>query len=112
MGEMREIVDVGAVGRLFAVLAVMLPVVGALVGAVWGRRRGDVRRGTLMGFAVGCIGIVNELMWLLYNALTERNGLDSVRNVVVNLILFVAVGLGIGALAGRVMRGRAAKGSA
>ncbi len=112
MSEMREIVDIDAVGRLFAVLAVVLPLVGTVVGALWGGKHGAVRRGALIGFAVGCLGIVNWLMWTLYNALTKQNGLDSVRNVVVNLILFVAVGLGIGVLAGRVMRGFAAKGSA
>lgn len=112
MGDMREIVDVGAVGKLFAVLAVVLPLVGTVVGALWGRKRGNVRHGAGVGFAVGCIGILNELMWLLYNTLTERNGLDSVRNVVVNLILFVVVGLGIGVLAGRVMRQSRAKGGA
>ena len=112
MGEMREIVDVGEVGRLFAILAVVLPLVSLFVGGMWGRRRGDARRGALTGLAVGCIGILNELMWLLYNGLTERNGLDSVRNVVVNLVLFVVVGTGVGVAAGRVMRRMAAKGSA
>lgn len=98
MGELREIVDVAAVGRLFLLLAVLLPIAGALVGAILGARRRDLRRGLRIGLTVGLLGPLNWGMWHVYNALTERNGLDTVRNVFVNLALFVGVGaiLGVG----------------
>ena len=43
-------------------------------------------------------------MWLVYNALTDHNGLDTVRNVFVNLAVFVVVGLSIGFGVGTVVR--------
>jgi hypothetical protein len=44
-------------------------------------------------------------MWSVYNALTDRIGLDTVRNLEVNVVLFAAVGLVIGFGAAR-LRGR------
>jgi hypothetical protein len=104
MGELREIVSVEAIGRLFALLALGLPLMGVAIGMAWGMRRKEVRRGALWGLAVGLLGPLNWLMWQLYNALTDRNGLDTVRNVFVNLAVFVVVGLSLGFGAGMALR--------
>ena len=42
------------------------------------------------------VGPLNWLLWKMYNALTDRNGLDSVRNLVINFVLFVLIGASIG----------------
>ncbi len=101
MGELREIVDAEAVGRWFALLAVAGPLAGALIGALAGK---DRRRGARTGFLIGLVGPLNWLLWRVYNALTDRIGLDRVSNVVINLILFVAVGAAIGIWLGRKTR--------
>ena len=101
---MREIVNLEAIGRWFAVLALALPLVGLAVGIAWGTRRGQARQGAIIGLCVGALGTLNWLLWLAYNAITARLGLDSVRNVVVNLGFFVGVGLLIGVGVGLAQR--------
>ena len=104
MGELREIVSIDAMGRLFTLLALVLPVMGVAIGAAWGNRHKDLRRGAVWGLAVGMAGPLNWLLWLVYNALTNRNGLDTVRNVFVNLAVFIVVGAAIGFGAGVILR--------
>ena len=57
---------------------------------------------TYAGFLWGLAFTVNWLMWKVYNFLTDRNGLDSVRNLALNLILFIIVGIVIGVIAARL----------
>jgi hypothetical protein len=105
MGDMREIVEVAAVERLFLLLAFVGPVVGAGIGAAVGARRQNLRRGLLVGLLVGLFGPLNWLLWRVYNALTDRNGLDTVKNLGINLALFLLlgalIGIGIGLAARR-----------
>ena len=42
MGELREIVSVEAMGRLFALLAFVLPLLGVTIGIVRGTLRKDL----------------------------------------------------------------------
>ena len=104
MGELREIVEVAAVERFFALLALLGPILGVGIGALVGARRRNLRRGALLGLLLGLFGPLNWAMWRTYNALTDRNGLDTVRNVFVNLALFVVVGAVIGIGIGWVQR--------
>src|SRR5947209_4269913 len=95
-GELREIVDAGQVGRAFALAAIILPLLGLAVGAWWGRGRQQLRRGALFGLLIGLLGPLNWLLWYVYNRITDSVGLDTVRNLVINLVLFLAVGAIIG----------------
>jgi hypothetical protein len=104
MGDMQEIVSVEQVHRLFLIVAVVLPVVGMAGGALLGLRRGNVRRGVLQGLLLGILGPVNFALWLVYNAITDRLGLDTVKNLLVNLALFVVLGIVTGIVAGMIMR--------
>lgn len=96
MGELREIVDIAAVERLFLLLAILGPVAGLLIGAVTGRRHGRVRQAAQAGLLFGLLGTLNWLLWRVYNALTDANGLDSVKGLAINLALFVVVGIALG----------------
>ena len=97
MGELREIVDIGAVGRLFALLAVVGPIVGAIIGGIIGSRRRNVRGGALAGLGFGLLLTLNGLLWQIYNRITDATGIDTVKNVVINFSLFALVGLTLGA---------------
>lgn len=101
---MREIVEVGSVGRLFFWLAILTPLVGLTFGAVIGGRTRQLGRGLRTGALCGLVGPFNWTMWQVYNLLTDRNGLDTVQNVFVNLAVFVIVGAGIGAGMGLMVR--------
>lgn len=96
MNDLHEIVTVAQVETLFALLAVAVPLAGLLIGALIGARKRQAGRGALLGLGIGLIGPLNWLLWHLYNALTDRNGLDTVRNLVINLALFLIVGAGLG----------------
>jgi Na+/proline symporter len=103
-GEMREIVDAGEIGSLFTILAIVLPPICLLIGWWNGSRRKDARRGAILGLLVGLLGPLNLLMWRIYNAITDTIGLDTVRNLVINLILFLVSGGVIGVVAGIAIR--------
>ena len=96
MGEMREIIDMATAERLFRILAVVLPVAGAIIGALVGVRSGSVRRPLLLGVLAGLTGPIVWILWRVFNAITNHNGLDTVRNLFINLALFAAVGALIG----------------
>jgi len=96
MGDLHELVDLVAVGRLFAIVAIAGPAIGAAIGVLLGRRSHNVKPGLLRGLLWGSLGTLNWLLWRIYNAITDRNGLDTVKNLAINLALFVFVGVLIG----------------
>jgi hypothetical protein len=106
MDDMREIVTVEQMDRLFLVLAIAAPIVGAAIGAALARRD-KPGPGALRGLLIGLLGPANLVMWKVYNALTDRMGLDTVKNLLVQLGLFVGLGVVVGLAAGFVMRNRA-----
>lgn len=89
---MEEIVTARQVDTLFLALAITGPVVGAVVS--WARRRG-----ILNGLLWGLLPTANWLLWRLYNAITDRLGLDTVKNLLVNLALFLVIGAVVGGIA-------------
>ena len=98
MGELHEIVDVSAVGKLFALLAVAGPIIGIAVGVVLSQRSkgAKVGRGAIIGLLIGLIGPLNLFLWRVFNAITDANGLDTVRNLGINVAVFAALGIAIG----------------
>lgn len=93
---MRELVTVAQVETLFRVLALAGPLIGLLAGMLpWNRQVPTVRRAAT-GLLVGCVGLANYGTWRLYLAITERLGMDTVRNLLVNLAVFALIGAVIG----------------
>lgn len=102
---MQEIITAQQVDTLFVVLAVGGPIVGAAIGWLRGKR-------VLHGLLWGMLLTANWLLWRLYNAITDRLGLDTVRNLIVNLVLFLVLGAVAGWLvARRSRRGEASHGA-
>jgi hypothetical protein len=103
---MEELVTVEQANRAIAVLAIALPAAGLIAGAVMGARRRALPRGVLLGVLCGLVGPSIWLLWRMYNGVVSVYGLDSVRGLLVNLALFVAIGvvlgLGIGLLRRRL----------
>lgn len=87
---MKELINAHQSHLLMLTVLVLAPLAG-LAWGVWAKR---IRRGVGAGLAVG---VGNFLLWTLYNALTDKLGLDTVKNLLVNLGLFVALGLLVGA---------------
>lgn len=91
---MHELIELATIERAFRLLAIVLPVAGLVIGAGWGAvRRQNVGNGAMRGLLWGLLGVVNYALWRVYNALTDANGLDSVRGLLVNFVLFTVIGI-------------------
>jgi len=104
--EMRELIDEQTANAVMNTMAVALPLAGAVIGALAGTLARRPVPGALRGLAVGCLGILNWVLWRLYNAIMDQLGLDTVKNLLVNLALFVALGIAGGVAAGLYLRSR------
>ena len=87
---MKELINAHQSHLLMLSVLVLAPLVG-LAWGFWAKRLG---RGLGSGLAVG---VGNFALWTLYTAITEKLGLDTVKNLLVNLGLFVGLGLLVGA---------------
>jgi hypothetical protein len=105
---MRELVTVEQAEGAVRLAAVALPPVGLALGAVIGAARKQTGRGLAIGLLCGLAGPAIWLLWRMYNGIIGIYGLDSVRGLLMNLALFVAVGLLIGLGMGLIWRRRAA----
>ena len=78
---------------------IMLSILGLapLIGLLWGVSVKRVASGLIVGLLVGC---GNYALWTVYNQITDSLGLDTVKNLLVNLGLFVMLGIVIGMAAG------------
>ena len=83
---MRELITYQQANQL------MLVVFGAsiVIGLIWGVASKRIGHGLFAGAAVGT---GNLILWRVYNIITNNLGLDTVKNLLVNLALFIAVGV-------------------
>ena len=101
---MRELVSpqqAEAIVRAVAAGLLALGVVGGAVAAAFTRPR---RAGLVIGAFVALAGALVWWVWLTYNAVIARFGLDSVKALLLNLGIFVVVGLAYGLAAGAAWR--------
>jgi hypothetical protein len=101
---MQELVTVEQAERAIRVAAVALPVAGIIVGAVAGAVRGQAMRGLALGLLCGMIGPGLWGLWLMYSGVVGAYGLDSVRGLLVNIALFVGIGVVVGFGVGLALR--------
>ncbi len=90
---MKELITIHQANALMWAVLVIAPVVGLVIG----NRLKDAKAGLLGGLAVGGGNIV---LWRVYNAITDQLGLDTVKNLLVNLVLFIGIGLILGLIFG------------
>jgi hypothetical protein len=91
MNEMRELVDAGQVGIAVAALSGLALVAAAVLLATSRGKIGARRLGLIAAALVPAWPL-----WLIYNAIEDHFGLESVAALLINLALFAAVGIGIG----------------
>jgi hypothetical protein len=100
-----ELVSRAGVDRALGLLALLLPVLGLLVGGAVARaHRLPVSRGAARGGLVGGLGgLLLWLLWRVTGAIQDRLGLDSVAALFVNFAIFIGVGLAVGVVVGKVV---------
>lgn len=97
---MKEIVDEKTVVLVIHWIAIIAPILGLLIGFGVGKIRHQVKSDTVKGLVIGSFGILNWVMWHVYDRITNHYGLDTVKNLVVNLIVFIVVGMLVGIVLG------------
>ena len=90
---MQEMVTRAQADTLFMVVFVLGIIAGPIAGWLARRSGSDsIAAALLWGGPLVLIGV----LWRVYNAITDRIGLDSVANLAVNFVLFVVVGVACG----------------
>ena len=90
----RELITGHQADLLMAAVLIAAP----LLGLAWGAAAKRPRFGLIVGLIVGA---GNFLLWTVYNRITDRLGLDTVKNLLVNLAVFACVGIVAGLAAAR-----------
>ena len=94
MGGEHELISRAQADVFFGVVLV-LGLIGGPTAFWLARRRGNRSPG-FVGLAAGGPLVLVGVLWRIYNAITDRLGLDTVLNLAVNLALFVLIGLACG----------------
>ena len=90
---MKELIDPHEAHLLTLGVLALAP----LIGLIWGFANKRLPLGLVIGLVAG---VGNYALWTVYNAITAKLGLDTVKNLLVNLGLFVVVGIAAGVGAG------------
>jgi hypothetical protein len=89
----KELVTRGQADVAFGVVLV-LGLILLPVAAFVARRRGKSPLQAALAF--GGPPMLVGVLWRVYNAITDRIGLDTVANLLINLVLFVVIGAACG----------------
>lgn len=95
MDGTRELVDAGQVGVLLAVLSGLCLLIAPLSYSLH-RRGGPSGAAWFKAALLALVGLLIYPLWLVYNAIEDALGLDSVAALLINLALFVGIGGAIG----------------
>jgi hypothetical protein len=93
---MKELITEDTFNRIVSVLAIAGPLAGVIVGFCISRVRRSGVADVLRGVAIGALGVANWAMWRLYEAITAQFGLSSTRNLLIQLGVFIVVGISVG----------------
>ena len=96
MSDTRELITVTTARMIVFAIGIGGPIVGAAVGVAIGARKKTPSAGLLHGLGFGLLGTLALILWFIYNAVISRMGFDSVAGFLVNLCIFVVVGIAAG----------------
>ena len=99
MHNPRELVDPAQVGTALAVLSAVALLLAVGLGALGRGRRSD---GLIRAALILAPVALAWPLWVVYNRIEDHFGLDSVAALLINLVLFAAIGTCIGLLYRRV----------
>jgi len=76
--------------------ALILPILCTLIGLIWGVIYGNRNKYLVRGLSIGLAGPIILVLWIMYNSITDSLGLDTVKNLITNLLLFIIIGIILG----------------
>jgi hypothetical protein len=80
----------------FLSLGWLLPVLGIAGGSILGFLKKNTFSYVFRGLSLGLCGPLVSALWLAYNAIVNHFGIDSVKGLLLNLLLFILTGIVIG----------------
>jgi hypothetical protein len=92
---MQELITEDQAQVIVLIFAALITLGSLGFGLLWKSRIPKAKR-KIFGIQVGVIALVGPLvagLWFLYNAIEDHYGLDSVKALLINFALFIAVGL-------------------
>jgi len=92
---MKELISPRTVENVLFIIALAGPILGLIIGALSGVR-GSLKARMLGGLAIGLLGPVIFGAWRLYNAIADSLGLDSVANLLLQILMFAILGAALG----------------
>jgi hypothetical protein len=95
---MQELFDKASLERLFLFAAICCPLLGIVIGVMIGAHQRLALPTILRSVLIGSIATLAYVMWQVYNLVINALGLDSVLNLVVQIVIFTALGVTIGAV--------------
>ncbi len=102
MDDTRELITQAEFSRYLLVAAGLTMFAGLGYGVYWRKQSGSGRWAMARGAAVAALGPAAFGLWGTYNRIEDYYGLDSVRALGLNLLLFVAVGVLVGVAVRRI----------
>lgn len=104
--QMRELISEATADTIMLVIAFASPVVGMIGGLVWGLLRKRLWWGFCNGLLLGMLGVLNYGLWrfhkyrMRFDPVSGYAGLHRVDVLIENLLVFIAIGILIGFIAG------------
>lgn len=93
---MKELISEQQFNHIVNLLAIGGPAAGIIIGFVMSRIRRSGLADIIRGAAVGALGIANWILWKVYESITAQFGLSSTRNLLIQLGVFIVIGITIG----------------
>ena len=95
MNDMKELISEDQANQLVLIFSILITLVSLGFGYFWRSRIAKPKRKPFWANVVlaAFIGPVVWVLWLVYNSIENYYGLDSVKALLINWGLFVAVGL-------------------
>ena len=93
---LKLILSPGFINTLFIALFFATPIGAFLTYVLFHRRVKNLSLFIWIVILCGLIGPANFFLWTIYNAIENRFGLDSVSALLINLAIFVVLGIAIG----------------
>ncbi|MBC7326518.1 hypothetical protein H5T87_00180 [bacterium] len=93
----KELIDEETIVHLFDILTWLLPLMGIVLGlsfSIFKRNRNFL----FIGISIGMLGPLNKALWSVFNIVLDRFGFDTVKSLLLNIVIFVSVGLVLGYL--------------
>ncbi|MCX8053327.1 MAG: hypothetical protein N3B12_05930 [Armatimonadetes bacterium] len=98
----KELVSQESVEKILLLLAVGGPLVGVILGTMVGAHERCALPKVIAGALIGSLLTVAYGMWRLFEVITNMLGLDSVANLIIELVLFAVAGLVVALVASRI----------